>query len=212
MKMELILKMTIAEPVKWSNGTHDIIIRFNHIYDNYQANIVAQSCTYNLYIYGNRLHESNWGGIYGKEGAGGAAHPLHDIYIWSNIIFKEEDSGSRFHVDSGGTTEDHYNIYWYNNTFAENATDGAHTSYNMGQIYIQSGLDPGSFGVKNNIFYKSRPGYASNQERQNYFADGITDKSMIDYNLYHWPAKTSQIYSGGESGNAIGGRFVGIEN
>jgi hypothetical protein len=181
-------------PVEWSNGTHDIIIRFNHIYDNiYQTNIVAQSCSYNIYIYGNRIHESNWGGGYFMEGAGGAKIETHDIYYYSNIVFKEQDTGIRIHANSGGVGPPPYNMYFFNNTFAENATDGGHTNYNFGQIDATES-SPTSTYVKNNIFYKSRIGYGSNQERQLYFGNDLTDETDLDYNRYWWPTKVSQIY------------------
>lgn len=194
---------------EWSDGTYNGIIRYNHIYNNHQANIVVQSCTYNIYAYGNNIHESNWNSLYIMEGAGGCKNPLHDIFYFSNLSYKEGDTAVRIHSNSGGTTTDFYNIFVFNNTFAENATDGSSSKFC--QITLHDQYAKTSTYIKNNIFYKSRTGYASNQELQLYFGVHFTDANL-DYNRYYWPGKSSRIYIGGKYANAIDVGFVGIEN
>ena len=189
-------------PGEWSDGTYNIIVRYNHIYDNRQSTIVAQSCTYNLYVYGNKLHESNWASLYIMEGAGGCKNILHDIYFFSNISYEEGDAGIRLHGNAGGASDEFYNIFFFNNTLAENATDGSTSTFCQVTLHDQYAL--ASTYIKNNIFYKSRTGYGSDQERQLYFGEDFTDANL-DYNRYYWPDKTSQIYIDAGWDDAIGG-------
>jgi hypothetical protein len=199
-----------------NGGCHDIIVRYNHIYDHkFQSNIHPQTETHNLYIYGNRLHDSLWGGVYMKEGkCGGDGSPLPEgcelplshIYIFSNFIYDEQIAGSRIHMDSGGTNELHNHIYWFNNVFSENPQRVPEHAKEM-YAHITMHQTVTNSKIKNNIFIKSRPVFSSLQERQIYSA-GLVDE--IDYNHYYWPGKTSSLYINGKSANAIGG-FSGIE-
>ncbi len=188
-------------PGEWSSGTHDIIVRYNHVYNHpYQSNFQAQSCSYNIYVYGNRFHDSKWGAFWLYEGAGGSEHIFHDIYMFSNIAYNEYGRGAMVLISNGGTSTAPYDIYWWNNLFAEtafgNLKDGTN-SYNT-QItmspYDAPAINPGKSYIKNNVFYKSRPGHSSDQEVQ--ISVSYTDYPNIDYNRFYWPGKTSKIHSG----------------
>ena len=198
-------------------GVHDGIIRYNHVYDHKgiggeypQSNITIQTQTHHVYIYGNKLHNSNWGSVYIKEGecATGCTTTIHDVWIFSNLMFDEEDAAIRIHATNGGTSTDPYNIYMFNNTFAENGINEHGSTFTH---ITAANLNPGATFIKNNIFYKSREG-KSDPEHQAYFLDDITDKSNIDYNIYYWPTKTSETYLGGSWAAAIGGHALADVN
>lgn len=180
-------------------GCYNIIIRYNNIYDHkYQSNIHPQTMTHKLYIYGNRLTNSNWGSVYIKEGkcGDGCKDVPYHIYVFSNLMFKERDAASRIHSDTGGTDKPLNNIFFYNNTFSENGIDDHGTIF----THITADMDPTSLFIKNNIFIKSRPGYSLYQERQ-LNLNGVQE---LDFNRYYWPGKTSQVYIGSTSVKAIG--------
>jgi hypothetical protein len=171
-------------------GCYDIVIRGNHVYDHpYQGNINLQTETHQVYAYGNNLHGSNWGSFYINEGdcGDGCVSMPKDIYLFSNLSYDENDAGIYMHTRSGGTTDKFEDIYIYNNTFASNNTDihGDTTFAHISALWV----DETSFEIKNNIFYKSRINYSSNQEIQ-VFTELDVD---LDYNFYYWPGKTSKV-------------------
>ena len=191
-----------------TGGCYDIIVRYNHVYDHqYQSTVNIQTVSHYIYVYGNSLHDSNWGGVYIYEGGNGigGAPPVNNIWIFSNLIFDQRDVGSR--VVSTEYGQDAHHIYYFNNTFSENGIDDHGDTF----THIQADIDPDNIEVKNNIFYKARIGYTSYQERMAYFHESITDKSDMNYNQYHWPGKTSTIYLNDTWANAIGGH-VGAES
>jgi hypothetical protein len=173
--------------------TADVIIRFNKIYDHQgQANIQIQGGTHNVYVYGNRLMSSIWGGvfIYGRN-KGYAS--IDNIHIWSNEIFGNAKNAITIVTDGDqvGT------IYIYNNTMAFNGF--AYTDI-YGRFHTPDKWDcalkliAGSSNIKNNIFYKNQPDISTYIQVNTSSTDRI---GTLEHNTYYWPGKTSMVgYNG----------------
>lgn len=163
----------------------DVIIRFNDIYNNkHQAGISIQKDSRRFYIYGNRLANNLWSGIFIKDNS--SSRTPGDFYIFSCLFEGEDHAGIGEDYDSPAYTLS--NIQVYNNTFIESGDDvssAKHTAIRpVGENYI----------IKNNIFYKSRP--SESDYTQIYVEPSLDDDVTMDYNWYYWPSQTSKIFWG----------------
>jgi hypothetical protein len=173
------------------DGCHDIIVRYNHIYNHTkQSNVQFQVGAYNCYAYGNYIHNSFWGGVLLYEGYGGKEDPVHDIHVFGNIIADENEAGFKSIGAAGGTSDRSYNIYLYNNTFSRNGddpNDSIHTNIDA------DNCDEDNTYVDNNIIIESRPNEGAGKTMQAYFGDGPDGFVSLTKNRFYWPSETSQI-------------------
>ena len=173
-------------------GSNNIVIRFNNIHDNGEGtNAGGRSVainwpeTYNIYIYGNSLHDNSEYGIDIFDGC-------HDVYVWSNLIYNNPKQGIVTWFESGRAPGDPRidDIYIYNNTVYNNGFHATADSY-----YDHTGIalkDSGGTNiyVKNNILMDNRPD--ATVKHQLYSSCTFTS----DYNLNYHPDGTATWYYG----------------
>jgi len=174
-------------------AAHDVIIRYNSIYDNAVSGVNLSNGSHNnIYVYGNYIY-SNSENLYAQNRSGTSPnytyYDHYNIYWFSNII-KDADSYG-MHVPSSGASENGFQIF--NNTVITNGTSPS-SSAKTG-IYVSAS---DQVFVKNNIFYKGRPN--ESDYIQVYIGAYSDDNTTFDYNWYYWPAQTSKIYWG-DAGN-----------
>lgn len=164
-------------------SSHNIIIRYNHIYDHqYQTGITVQLSCYDIYIYGNSVHDNRTTGVYIKRG-NSSVHDVEDIHVWGNLLYN--NASGVFVAASGDSTKTIRRVYVYNNTIVENGNhSGTVQSRGVG---IQMGT---GHIVKNNIFYKNHGVYGDNIYEQVYIYSSAS--TTFDYNYYYYPGTSGQ--------------------
>ena len=86
--------------------THDVVIRYNHIYNNArQSGVTVQSGSYDIWIYSNYIDGNDWAGLYVIEGYESTYGAPYNVWAWSNIITGNEDSGISVEDDCGNNVE-----------------------------------------------------------------------------------------------------------
>ena len=190
-------------------GTHDLVFRGNLIRNHYgQSNTTTQTQSYNIYYIGNNVSMSNWGSFYIKEGKCGGDPSVcdttvHDVYMLSNLSWREADAGSRVHGDTGGVSTLPYNLFYYNNTFSENARPTTIANWPLfddehGSTFTHLTLYTSGASVKNNVFINPRPTYGDYNSRQIWTDNAIT----LDDNHYYYSGGTSTVSINGTVANA----------
>ena len=169
--------------------TTDVIIRFNKIYDHQgQANIQIQGGTHNVYVYGNRLMSSIWGGVFIYARKKGYAS-IDNIHIWSNEIFGNAKNA----ITTVSDGDEVGMIYIYNNTMAFNGfayTDIYGRNHTPNQWDCALKLTAGSSNIKNNIFFKNQPDISTYIQMNTNSSDRI---STLEHDTYYWPAHASVV-------------------
>jgi len=177
-------------------STHDVIIRYNHIYNQpEQSGITVQLTSHDVYIYGNSIHDNYWPGIFILEGyqdVGGA----YNVYVWSNIIYHNKNDG--IYVYDKGT-----DVSIYNNVFYDNGYDAA-TSEKAG-IRIMSGDD---YYIRNNIFYNNHESGSNSQNL--YIGSGQTSDTTVTKNIFYDSSETAEVYWG--SSGSVTASTIGTDN
>jgi hypothetical protein len=169
--------------------TTDVIIRFNKIYDHQgAANILLQGGTHNVYVYGNRLMSSIWGGVFIYARKKGFAS-IDNIHIWSNEI----SGNAKNAITTVSDGDELGTIYIYNNTMAFNGfayTDIYGRFHTPDQWDCALKLTAGSANIKNNIVYKKQPDISTYIHVNTNSTDRI---STLEHNIYYWPSQTSVV-------------------
>lgn len=158
-------------------GTHDVVIRCNHIYNHkYQTGVTVQSGSYDISIFGNSLHDNKWAGVMVKDSSSKDFY-TKDVHIWANLIYDNLQCGILIHHHRVPVV----NVGVYNNVIATNG-DPTYTFGNTSLTGLK--ICGGSMHlVKNNIFYKNRP--HETDYRQAYLP--VAGSTTLDCNMYYWP-------------------------
>jgi hypothetical protein len=187
-----------------SNG----IIRFNEMYNQLSTTepaLIIQTgdglgqATHDIFIYGNMIRDNSFGLVaaYPRFINNTAQGPIYNIYIWSNVVANNKNSGISMFKDSGA--DDYDKIFINNNTIVGNGYD--HLDMYGKSVIINSeatGLRAANLSqittyvVKNNIISNNRPN--KTDLRQAHF----TDISMIklDDNQYYHSYGSANIFNG----------------
>ena len=176
------------------NESHHIDICYNHIYNHtYQTAVTVQLGSHDINIYGNCFHNNeNNILIFARPYNGGG--DVYNVNIWSNIIYEGEFSGINL-IRHDGHLIDNVNIF--NNTFAENANDLTSSpgcSFSSVASAIRVSHVHSNLIIKNNIFYKNRPG--KTEYIQLYVSAGYKNKVTFTNNVAYWPGHTSRVFWG----------------
>jgi len=189
--------------------THNVIIRFNKIYDHLgQTNITLQGGTNDVYIYGNLLNNASWAAVlvYGRK-KGFAS--LDNIHIWSNVMSGNKKNAIAIYSDG----DDVGKIYIYNNTLAYSGvryTDIYDRAHTPDQWYCGLRLLSGTAYIKNNILYRNQPKISTYIQANSNSTYRIR---TLEHNTYYWPGKTSYFdYGGGKRSVATLQTTYGLED
>jgi hypothetical protein len=172
--------IAIKEP---DPGCHDIIVRFNKIYNNGsdvqgKGIHIGWRTSNDVYVYGNNIYDNGSYGIAISDG-------ISDVHIFSNLIHNHPFAGiSAYYRTASGTR--HYII---NNVFARNATKESNlgaTGLNLGDGNTTNVV------VKNNIFYNNRLNTSTYQ--QIHVASGLTGNLDLEHNAYYYAGQTPTVY------------------
>jgi len=174
------------------NGSQDIIVRYNKIYDGStsaggRAIGINWPLTERIYVYGNYMYEC---GKYAMDIFDGA----HDIFIWSNIMESSTRVGVITWWVSGRAPADPHvdDLYLYNNVVYNNASEAsgsADISWN-GFSFTDSGAT--DIIVKNNIFHSNRANAST--YHQMYVPSGLSGDVTLEHNHYYFPSQTPTVY------------------
>jgi len=159
----------------------DWIIRYNDLYDSdYEPIIIFNGNTSpgesadNIYIYGNRIHDSIDDAINFQNNSG---ETYENVYIFSNLIYNFAERAMFVTITDA-------NIF--NNTISEVGTS-ADDQYDVAMHY-----DFGTVTFKNNIVIKSSTSSYS-YRALNLQSSGTGENLTTDYNIYYWPSQSINI-------------------
>jgi hypothetical protein len=156
---------------------HDIIVRFNNIYDHvHQSGITVQSDSYNVYIYGNNISNNLWGALHLKDANDGSKFrsnnvSTRNVFFWSNIVAFNKWRGIGIEDNGGDPVK---NVKIYNNLFQENSLEPLSSSHMALWIHGYST----NIDIKNNIFLNNR----SNNNYQSHAYISAKKSSIISLN------------------------------
>jgi len=162
---------------------HDIIVRYNDLYDyDYESIIILNGnsdpgeSVDQLYIYGNRMHDSLTDAIHYQDNAG---QTYDDVYIFSNLIYNL--SGRAIIIAAAGPTTG--TATWiFNNTISEVGTTPS-DQYDVALHYSY-----GYTNFMNNIVVKSSTG-AYSYRAINVQLSGLGEYLDTANNIYYWPSQ-----------------------
>jgi hypothetical protein len=181
-------------------NAHNVTIRYNDIYNHaVQSGITVQMNSWDVYIYGNRIHDNSWGNIMMMDGSVNSARhgdgaSVHNVNVWGNVMYNADGSGINIAKKSTGDPVKDINIF--NNVIALSAKN---TTFDRNSgIYVQGGNS--GIKIKNNIFYKNRP---TKTDYRQIYIEGISG-AELDGNHYYWPGKISKSWWGGVSYDSLG--------
>lgn len=167
--------------------THDVIIRFNAIYDHRgESNVILQGGTHDVYLYGNRLMGLRGGVLVYARQSG--FMPIDGIHIWSNELSGNGDCGVCTLSDGDPIDE----VHLVNNTIAFNGfaytkLDGTSETPNQYDCGVR--LLAGTTHLQNNIFFQNQPDLATYVQASD--VTGTAALGALEHNTYHWPGQTS---------------------
>ena len=191
------MKYESAMGLKEQGVTH-CVIRFNKFHTNenraYAAsglsiggNEDSESTTARyIYVYGNNIY----GNAYGIKIYRG----VHDINIWSNLIYDSLGFGiSIFNSGLGGVDGNQYNIHLFNNVVANNGTtapgdDRRDTGLDISNVITSNGAI-----VKNSVFYNNRAGTADGRYHQVNVDSNMAERVSLEHNRYFFTGQTDPV-------------------
>lgn len=205
------------------HGSHNYLLEYNYIHSaNDQSGISNKELgsavnydgiiRFNKFYYNGRT-DSNYDGR-GISFSSDAGYSNHDIYVYGNYIYQNENHGLDFHrgnynmwawsnVITGNTNNGiimwtasgylpEHDIHIYNNTIVHNETEYTGSSE----------VDRTGFGLretaatniyfKNNILYYNRPNVSANY--QQWASNSTMNSGVSDYNTLYYPSQTATYY------------------
>ena len=181
-----------------SNG----IIRYNHIYNHTlsgdEAGIRTSGNSHDIRIYGNIINDNNIG-IHPNDGyviGGGCGDGVSqsNIYLYNNLVYRNESYGIVLSYDGHCTPVEYTpdilrNIFIFNNVIAENGYNPRFGDDGTG-LTIRDRVD--NVQIRNNIFYKNRPGELNINKR--YHISAVDSSNiMLENNQYYWPGISGKV-------------------
>ncbi len=178
----------------------DIIIRFNHVYDELQegkpqawgkekAGIHAGSDVHNIYIYGNYVHDTHWGIRLMENFSGPDGRNNENFYVFSNIVANTEEQG----IALNGSKDAFINVYLFNNTIYRSSYSSKFVTSIEKTSIANRGMSASQLQniyIKNNVIFNSRP---SKTDYLGIF--WLVDKdTFIDYNHHYHANGTPTVY------------------
>jgi hypothetical protein len=178
----------------------DIIIRFNHVYDELQegkpiawgkekAGIHAGSDVHNIFIYGNYVHDTHWGIRLMENFSGPDGRNNENFYVFSNIVANTEEQG----IALNGSKDAFVNVYLFNNTIYRSSYSSLFVTGPEKTSIADKGMTASqlqNIHINNNVIVDSRP----NQSDYLGIFWILDDDTFIDYNHHYHTKGNPTVY------------------